>query len=230
MFISSLGNLRYDKNNSHKKIQHRIIKRHHCTRVNLLSNNKRVNVVISRMVAIMFVPIPERYLERGLSYKDLEADHIDASDKADNSVFNLQWLTPQENKLKAKLMKEHPQGEDRPNATITNKQVENVCKYLQENKHTVDDIYKKTGVPTDTIYHIKSGKIWIEISSKYDIKNYTVIKGRCNSQQKIHKICKLLEEGYSCKEISKMIKCSYSLINNIKNKHRWTSISKYYNI
>ena len=54
------------------------------------------------------------------------------------------------------------------------------------------------------------------------------------SDELIHNICRLIQDGYSPKEIQTMVKTSIQcdlrrLITNIKNGHCHTNISKYYN-
>lgn len=228
-YVSNMGELKFIDEKYREKYDVPIVcqNRHYYARIHV--NGKRYNALISRMVAHAFIPIPKRYTDLGLTEDDLEVDHIDPNKKFDNSVKNLQWLTPYENKLKSKYNKEHVYCEDKPNTNITNKQIENVCKLLEENEKTIGDISLLTAVPTDTIYHIKRHHIWTTISNNYDIDRYSVISGRHNSQEDIHKVCKLLQDKVPVKEIHEMTGISIPLIHNIHSKHRWRSISKYYN-
>ena len=57
-----------------------------------------------RLVALMFLPSPIKYLERGYSMADLVVDHKRDGDEDnfdDNTMWNLQWLTNRENTAKA---------------------------------------------------------------------------------------------------------------------------------
>ena len=57
-----------------------------------------------RLVATMFIPIPQKYLDKGFTMKDLVVDHKRDGDEDnfdDNTVWNLQWLTNRENVSKA---------------------------------------------------------------------------------------------------------------------------------
>ena len=228
--ISNMGNVRFKDPEYAKKhnVPIRVINRHYFARIHI--NNKRVYASIGRLVAIAFVPIPKRYLDCGLTEDDLEADHVHADRKDDNSVNNIQWLTPYENKEKAAKNNEHVYCGDRPNTNITNKQVKKVCKMLEENIHTIQTISALTSVPKDTIYHIRQHDIWTKISDNYDIDNYTVVTGRKYSQERIHAVCKLLEQGtMTLKEIEQETGVTSSLISNIRNKYRWRSISRFYN-
>ena len=57
-----------------------------------------------RLVALMFLPSPKEYLEKGYTTKDLVVDHKrdgDIDNFDDNTMWNLQWLTHRENISKA---------------------------------------------------------------------------------------------------------------------------------
>lgn len=62
-------------------------------------------------------------------------------------------------------------------------------------------------------------------------KNQT---GECNHNAKItneqaHQICQLLTlTGYTDKQIAMLVGCTQKIVNNIKNRYKWLSISKYY--
>jgi hypothetical protein len=52
----------------------------------------------------MFIEVPERYTSHGYTMNDLIVDHIrygDPHNQEDNTVWNLQWLRPGENTMKA---------------------------------------------------------------------------------------------------------------------------------
>lgn len=57
-----------------------------------------------RLVALMFIPIPQEYIDAGYTLDKLVVDHKRDGDKdnpLDNTVWNLQWLTYRENTSKA---------------------------------------------------------------------------------------------------------------------------------
>ena len=64
-----------------------------------LNSGKMYRTGIHRLVAIMFVPVPKKYIEAGLHINSLVVDHID-NIKYHNIYTNLQWLTNQENQIK----------------------------------------------------------------------------------------------------------------------------------
>ena len=82
-------------------------------------NNKQHSMKIARVVATYFI-------ENDDPKHKTEVDHIGGtSTKSDSSVYNLEWVTPNENKKRAKknnLYKGHI-GENNPNAKYTNKEI-----------------------------------------------------------------------------------------------------------
>lgn len=69
-----------------------------------LDNGKRMNMGVYRIVALMFIDVPEKYFELGYTKKDLFVDHIrdgEPDNFDDNTIWNLQWLTCRENTSKA---------------------------------------------------------------------------------------------------------------------------------
>lgn len=56
-------------------------------------------------------------------------------------------------------------------------QIHKVCKLLELGNKTMTEISKETNVGYDMIYRIKTGKNWLEISSKYKIPSITNIIG-----------------------------------------------------
>ena len=53
-------------------------------------------VYIHRLVSIAFIDIPQRFMDEGLSFNDLEINHIDG-DPENNYIENLEWCTRREN-------------------------------------------------------------------------------------------------------------------------------------
>lgn len=90
----------------------RILKPFHSRRylcVKLCKDTKEKTVLIHRLVAKAFIPVPERFIEVGLTSNDLEVNHIDGN-PANNDVTNLEWCTKQENMDHAKQNHLMPPG------------------------------------------------------------------------------------------------------------------------
>lgn len=69
-----------------------------------VDTGKYMDIGTYRLVAMMFINIPKKYLDSGYSMNNLVVDHIrDGEDDNfdDNTVWNLQWLTHRENTSKA---------------------------------------------------------------------------------------------------------------------------------
>lgn len=99
--ISNYGRIRnIDKNTIPGIIQHN---GHY--RVDIkIDTGKRKSIGTYRLVAMMFIDIPQKYLDMGYTMDMLVVDHIRDGDKDnfdDNTVWNLQWLTCRENTAKA---------------------------------------------------------------------------------------------------------------------------------
>ena len=151
---------------------------------------KSFGTAVSRFVAIAFIPIPQRYLDMGLAYRDLDVDHIrdgDSTNHEDNSVYNLQWLTHEENIEKAKdkglYEKENLKGTKQPdwdwmvggsnpNAKYNESLVRKICRDIENNKMSMKDIAKKYDVKYGFVTDLKSGKAWAHITKEYDFTKY----------------------------------------------------------
>lgn len=64
--------------------------------VKLCADSREKTISIHRLVARAFIPIPQKYLDDGLSYDDLEVNHRDG-DPENNHVENLEWCLHTEN-------------------------------------------------------------------------------------------------------------------------------------
>lgn len=73
-------------------------------KVSLTVNKKNNAIGTYRLVGLMFIPIPQKYIDAGYTLDKLVVDHKRDGDKdnfLDNTVWNLQWLTYRENTSKA---------------------------------------------------------------------------------------------------------------------------------
>lgn len=179
---------------------------------------------VHRMVALAFIEN-----KRNLPF----VNHLDG-DKCNNDITNLEWCTASENirhAVKHGLI--NPRSlENSPLAKCTNSQIREVCRLLEKNEDTMDDISRMTGVPKTTILNIKSGS-WKNISCMYKISNYNIQKtnnGNLRLTSEIaNKICADIASGkMSMREISDKYNIPYSRVNDIKQRKTWNSISKNY--
>lgn len=73
-------------------------------RISLYINNKSNSIGTYRLVGLMFIPIPQKYIDAGYTLDKLVVDHKRDGDEdnfLDNTVWNLQWLSYRENTSKA---------------------------------------------------------------------------------------------------------------------------------
>lgn len=127
-------------------------------------------------------------------------------------------------------------GENNGGAVITNEQAHEICKLLEEGVSNVE-IAKKFNISQALVSSIKSGYSWTHISKYYNIKKvkFSELHGENNphstiTDQQAHEICKLLESGKSCTEISTMLDISIRIVNSIKCGKSWKHVSKEYNM
>lgn len=205
--------------------------------IHLRMDGKSYKYIVSRLVAMYYIPIPKRYLKRGYSMKDLEVNHKDCN-KLNNYYKNLEWCTTKENVLHAEKhnLRHHFSGESHPMSKHKEKDIRKVCKLLVKNELTIKQISEKTGVSFSTVYGIYAGTDWTSISKDYDFSHYNVKSDRRTNcplkkynESKIREVCRLIESGdYTMKEIERITGVSNGLIQSIKYKRLYTDISKDY--
>lgn len=114
----------------------------------LSKEGKTKKIAIHRLMAITFLPNPN-----GLQW----VNHKDGN-KKNNSLSNLEWISPKDNKRHAidKGLQLYKRGEDNKNAILTNKQVEYIRKmHPTYNKSQLSEIFN---VSKTLIHFIIIGK------------------------------------------------------------------------
>lgn len=99
--ISNYGRIRNINKNIIPAIN--VYNRHYHVGITI-DTGKYITIGIYRLVAMMFIDIPKKYLDMGYCMDTLIVDHIrdgDDDNFDDNTVWNLQWLTYRENTAKA---------------------------------------------------------------------------------------------------------------------------------
>ena len=144
-------------------------------RVILYKDGKLTIQQVHRLVALMFIPIPELYFNEGYSSRTLTVNHMD-NNPSNNEVSNLEWATMKENIDYSWKCGRGPSFklDKHPLAAYTNDQIHKVCRLFEENMRTMREISEETGVSYTVVKQIRNHIIWKEISDQYDIDSYTV--------------------------------------------------------
>ena len=161
-------------------------------------------------------------------YKNHELDHIDPSVPVDNSIYNTEWVTHDENMYRA--------GKTGVMIKKYNKElIGRICEDIIKGERQID-IAKKYNVNENLIFDIKSGKSHRSVSEQYLDKGFKYYDKpkltKQDKEQRAHEICKLLEKypDKTDQEIANMAKTKRQNVNNIRIKYTYTNISDQYNI
>lgn len=125
-------------------------------------------ISIHRLLAILFIPIPEIYLDMGYTQMSLEPNHKDG-DRLNCKLSNLEWTTPQENTIHAfeNGLANVSLGEKSHLAKITEETAIRICDLLSKG-YTINSISKSLGVSRSLVSHIRYGECWKIISRNYN--------------------------------------------------------------
>ncbi len=122
----------------------------------LRRGRKKINLAIHRIVMSVFVgPCPQ----------DLQVNHKNGI-KTDNRVSNLEYMTLTENMRHSHnvLGRNMARGEQRPNARLSNEQVQEIKRLLANGALSQYKIGKLFNVDHRLIWRIATGKTWRHIS------------------------------------------------------------------
>lgn len=150
-WVSELGEVWEDRNIT--KL-HPIVGQHGYVQVSICGKT----LLVSRLVAKNFIPIPEELQRRRYAMADLQVNHI-SGNKLDNTVANLEWCTPKQNSQHASRTGLRP-------TTISGDLLESVWKMLEKGL-TDKEISKITRIPSTTINNIRHG-----VSLRYRTNKY----------------------------------------------------------
>ena len=180
-----------------------------------LNDGSTVQTGIHRLVGIMFLPVPKKYIKAKVAVSDLVIDHID-NVKYHNIYTNLQWLTSEEN-----LIKYYTDPLNIKSMHIPDHKVRKICEDLCRGL-TIYDISKKYNYSEDAIYRIRYKMAYRKITRMYDFPSNQM------TEEEVHKVCSLLASGHSINEVHEETGISVSKITRISNGQCWNQISKNY--
>ena len=197
----------------------------------VLYHNKRYYyMTIGRLVAEYFIPIPQKYLDMGLTMNDLEVDHIDEY-RPNNKYTNLQWLTKEENYRKM-INSGHfrvPYGSLHGSCKYTSDQLNIVGQLLEDNKMRIKQISKITGVPTKTISAIINKQKFVYLYDMYRIENFNFYEKRKIDIEVIKEIIELIQNSdLSLSKFAEKMGVSKSLVKDIYKRRVHKELSKNY--
>lgn len=156
-------------------------------------------------------------------YKQFQADHIDPSVPLDNSLSNLQWVTPAENMRRA--------GETGVMIKKYNKQfIHHICQLICDG-YSRQEIINMLNINGQLIDDIRSGRSHKSVSCQYLDKGFEYkVFNKDTRREYAHKICQLYMKGYKKSEINKMITdlpCK-SLVRSVIEKRSYLDVSSQY--
>ena len=121
---------------------------------------------------------------------------------------------------------------------ITKKQAKKICKLLQKNKLSLDEIAELVGTTRGIVYSIKYGYTWSDVSKKYNVKKHNIQPKRKKYNKKSSKklsestvisICDDLEKtDLTIDELSKKYSVPKGKIEAIRYGNSWVYISNNY--
>lgn len=229
--VSSDGkiySINYNHTNTIQEIKPRKNK-HGYLQVGLYINGKCKRITVHKLVALTFIPNPHNYTQ---------VNHIDGN-KNNNCVNNLEWCSPKQNihhAIETNLIKV---GEKSVHATLTNKDVNNICKDIMTGEYTIQDLASKYNTTYYIIHDIFKKKSWKSVVCKYNfpkkIKHSEKgAKGSRNNRAKINEdtvinICNdIVSNKISLKDIAIKYNTTYKTVQHIYNKDSWKHIVKEY--
>ena len=168
-----------------------------------------------RAVALAFIPNPEN---------KPQVNHI-GSDRANNHVTNLEWVTPKENSVHASIYGNLPRGSDNGNSVYEEAIVRQACELLSINTPAVK-VARLLNVKVNFVNSLLSGS-WGRVTKDYQLKTP---KAKM-TEDTVRLICQQLSEGASNPEIANRFShlgVTRGICLHIKKRKTFKEISKDY--
>ena len=187
---------------------------------NGIPHDKRVHV----LVASAFVKNPD-------PLKFTIVNHLNGN-KQDPSYTNLEWTDYSGNVRHAVAtgLLKPAYGERAGRARLTNSQVHEICKIMEDGTMTQREIAKKYNVDESIIHEIRLGNNWRHISHRYNIDNCKLAVSTIN-ESTVRSICSEIEKDeLTIKEIASKCDVKYDIVLGILNGRNYKSISSEYDL
>lgn len=178
-------------------------------------------ICVHRMVAEILIPNPEE--KRCVNHKD--------SDRTNNSLINLEWVTHAENSQHAakneRFVFNGVCGEGSNLALYPDSKIHEVCKDIAEGMRNID-VARKHNIPAGYIKALKANKSRRDITTLYTFPEF---KKQSVAESTVRWICERIAEGLTRTEIISLStnpKVTVTLIKNIRQKGSYKIISDLY--
>jgi hypothetical protein len=177
------------------------------------TKKKIIGIYCHRAVALAFIVNP---------FNKPQVNHID-SDRKNNHVFNLEWVTAKENSEHCRASGRTLKGENSPVNVYPVGVIHEVCRLL-ESGFPVTKIAVELNVDKNLAVKIKARETWVDVSSQYQIP----LPKPQITEDVVITICKMLEEGRTAKEVEKSLSLGRGVASHIKLRKTFKHISKDY--
>ena len=173
-----------------------------------------------------------RLVARAFIYNDdpehkTQVNHI-SGDKKDNTIPNLEWVTPQRNIQHAweNNLATAKCGDEHPNTVYSDETIRTICEHFVQNNLTMKQIADLTGVPYTIVKQVKNHVIHNNISSQYDFSHYNRSGRNKYCKDQIALAIALINHDYKNKSICELTGIKQPILTKIrKHKYNVSSIT-----
>lgn len=196
------------------------------------------SMMFHKALMLVFDPIPT------LNPQKTQVNHLDGN-KAKNELSNLDWCTEKENIQHAYEMNliNSKRGEDHHCATHSENLIRKICEGL-EKRLDIEQCAIYAGLEPNRdnrryISRIKRKELWTHISCEYDIPDESYENKPSFTDNEVHRICWLMQDGLSNMEITDILRPGVdnetryrynNTISKIRQGRAYTRITQFYEL